>query len=307
MKILHKQISLFTEEQLTASAADFPANHTASQENGSAKRMNATCGHKCYEQYARFNQATSWGKMFMASLIGQEGWYSTRCKLTWKMKGTKSSRLYFQLQAETLRTKDIESFSAHTMLPTPTTQEPTTECELTDSGRRMTADGASSHSLNIGRMAIMGMLPTPVASDTEGGISDPQQISQKNNRFIRTSATTGTEFGAKLRDVAQMLPTPTARDQKTGCKITDPTTARRIKENIMFQLNDLATMGMLPTPMADDSPEKNTGKRKQDGLQKMAYLDTGQTSRLNPLFVAEMMGFPPDWTVLPFQNGQTNQ
>ena len=25
------------------------------------------------------------------------------------------------------------------------------------------------------------------------------------------------------------------------------------------------------------------------------------------LIVGEMMGFPPDWTILPFQNGQTNQ
>jgi hypothetical protein len=28
-------------------------------------------------------------------------------------------------------------------------------------------------------------------------------------------------------------------------------------------------------------------------------------SQLNPLFVAEMMGFPPDWTILPFQSGET--
>lgn len=29
-----------------------------------------------------------------------------------------------------------------------------------------------------------------------------------------------------------------------------------------------------------------------------------KTSQLNPLFVAEMMGFPPDWTELPFLNGE---
>jgi DNA (cytosine-5)-methyltransferase 1 len=34
---------------------------------------------------------------------------------------------------------------------------------------------------------------------------------------------------------------------------------------------------------------------------------TGSNSQLNPLFVAEMMGFPPNWTVLPFQSGETNQ
>jgi DNA (cytosine-5)-methyltransferase 1 len=30
-------------------------------------------------------------------------------------------------------------------------------------------------------------------------------------------------------------------------------------------------------------------------------------SQLNPRFVAEMMGFPTDWTILPFLNGETNQ
>lgn len=27
--------------------------------------------------------------------------------------------------------------------------------------------------------------------------------------------------------------------------------------------------------------------------------------KLQEKFVAEMMGFPPDWTVLPFQNGES--
>jgi hypothetical protein len=54
----------------------------------------------------------------------------------------------------------------------------------------------------------------------EGGISDPRQISQKNNRWIRTSDNTGTQFGAKLRDVVQMLPTPTATASQ-GARSTD--------------------------------------------------------------------------------------
>ncbi len=86
------------------------------------------------------------------------------------------------------------------------------------------------------------MLPTPVASDVEGGVSDPRQIKNKGTRWVRVSDNTSTEFGAKLRDVAQMLP--------------------------------------------------NTD---------------GKTSQLNPLFVEEMMGFPKNWTALPFQNGEKNQ
>jgi ABC-type Fe3+-citrate transport system substrate-binding protein len=67
----------------------------------------------------------------------------------------------------------------------------------------------------------------------------------------------------------------------------------------------LYQQNLLPTPTADDNPQKNTGKRNQDGLQKRAYQTTGKTSQLNPRFVAEMMGFPTDWTILPFQNGET--
>jgi DNA-cytosine methyltransferase len=47
------------------------------------------------------------------------GWYSTRCKLTWKIKGTKYKRIYFQLVARTLHTKENELG----LLPTPTLQD----------------------------------------------------------------------------------------------------------------------------------------------------------------------------------------
>lgn len=37
------------------------------------------------------------------------------------------------------------------------------------------------------------------------------------------------------------------------------------------------------------------------------FHQTGKTSQLNPRFVAEMMGFPPDWLELPFINTDKNQ
>jgi hypothetical protein len=64
------------------------------------------------------------------------------------------------------------------------------------------------------------MLPTPTASDVEGGVSNPNQITQKNGRFVRTSNNTGTEFGAKLRDVVGMLPTPTVMDSANNGDMT---------------------------------------------------------------------------------------
>lgn len=82
-----------------------------------------------------------------------------------------------------------------------------------------------------------------------------------------------------------------------------------------MELNDLAACGMLPTPAARDyqpsvSPQalkRKNGKMRTDALCNLPVVlgehhlqNGGKTSQLNPLFVAEMMGFLPDWTVFPF-------
>lgn len=88
------------------------------------------------------------------------------------------------------------------------------------------------------------------------------------------------------------------------------------------RLNDLMKAGVLPTPAARDyqpsvSPQalkRKNGKMRTDALCNLPVMlgehhsqNGGKTSQLNPLFVAEMMGFPPDWTVLPFQSGGRNR
>ena len=67
---------------------------------------------------------------------------------------------------------------------------------------------------------------------------------------------------------------------------------------------DIVPMPFLPTPTAQEG-EKITGKENQNSLTKMARETTGKTGQLNPRFVAELMGFPTNWTELPFQNGET--
>jgi hypothetical protein len=75
---------------------------------------------------------------------------------------------------------------------------------------------------------------------------------------------------------------------------------------------------MLPTPTATDykgaypptSIDKNPARKNL--LRNIYHLEQdhtydGQTSQLNPRFVAEMMGFPPNWTELPFQSGEESQ
>jgi hypothetical protein len=50
-----------------------------------------------------------------------------------------------------------------------------------------------------------------------------------------------------------------------------------------------------------------TDKWKGDDLGSQINEMLGTRSHLSPQFVMEMMGFPTDWTILPFLNGETNQ
>lgn len=68
---------------------------------------------------------------------------------------------------------------------------------------------------------------------------------------------------------------------------------------------------MLPTPTAscaNAGTEKERPKGQPSRSTELNHLmsqQVGQSSQLNPRFVAEMMGFPPNWTELPFQSGET--
>jgi hypothetical protein len=88
-------------------------------------------------------------------------------------------------------------------------------------------------------------------------------------------------------------------------------------------LSQVLYSGMLPTPNSFDwntaqtkekyqerkDMQKENGVNLQYSLRQMTMdiNPTGTTSQLSPQFVLEMMGFPTDWTELPFLNGETNQ
>jgi len=234
--------------------------------NDLEKKMTATSGRKCLEQYAKFNRPTLWGKMFSASLIGTGDWFSTKCRLTWKLRGTKYNRLYFQLVPSTHRT-DVIGFG---LLPTPAATEGFNsgagEAFVTETGtvRMKNQDGSSSR-LGLEGVLKFQMLPTPTAMDSSGATANMKSTQVKE----------GSMHSVTLSRWANMLPTPTSTsDMKGGCT--------RINE-----------------------------KRQNDTLAHAMHAATngkpGTTSQLNPPFVLEMMGFPPDWTALPFLSGETNQ
>ena len=247
------------KEQLTLFPEDFLANPTARQVSDLEKKITDISGRKCLEQYGKLNHDGLWAKTFSALLIGMKGWSSKRCRLTWNLKGTKYKRMYFQLQVSMHPTKDTE----------------------------------------------LGLLLTPTTVMTD------EHPAKMRDRAKKNGYQNGTKYGSLLSQVkySGLLPTPTTQEPSSECELTE--TGRRKtkdgKDSHSLNIGRMAAMGLLPTPNASDHPGKNTGKRNQDSLPKRIREAGGKTSQLNPRFVAEMMGFPTDWTELPFQNGETNQ
>ena len=279
------------------------ANRTAQPESGSEKKMNAIYGPKCLEQYGKFNHVGLWAKTFSALLIGTGDWYSRRCKLTWKLKGTKYNRLYFQLQASTLPTNGTEFGLLHTkILPTPTTMDmlpPKTdkawEKEMTETrpGRTMPS--------NLRDVPFRtGLLLTPT---TREEVVDLDKFKKRMEKYPN-----GTTMPNLATQVMGLLPTPTLQDARIGPNNIGGSQHRAERGSIA--LADIA-LGLLPTPRAraaggNCSNDRGKGNL-EDKIAEMNTSQTGTTSQLNPRFVLEMMGFPPNWTELPFLNGETNQ
>src|SRR5690606_4628938 len=152
-----QQTSLFTEDRSIFSPGDSLANPTAQQGNEREKKMTATSGRKCLEQFERFNRPGLWARMFAASLIGMGDWYSTKCRLIWKLKATKSHRFYFQLVPSMLPTEE----TGYGLLLTPraTTISETQEQFAARMNSRRKNDRKNGFP-NL-EAQIKGLLPTP--------------------------------------------------------------------------------------------------------------------------------------------------
>ena len=123
----HPTLPLF-EDESTSYREDSPVNRSVLPAKERERTITVTSGRRCLEQLERFNHVGSWAKTFSELLVGMKGWYSSKCVLTWKLKGTKSNRLYFQLAVSTLPTEEIE-FGL--LLPTPQARDYKGQCAKT--------------------------------------------------------------------------------------------------------------------------------------------------------------------------------
>lgn len=100
-----------------------------------------------------------------------------------------------------------------------------------------------------------------------------------------------------------LLPTPTAQDfKRRGPNSKQQGLPEVVRK--MIWLTPRASDGMRANfTMESLRRHKKKNAEKSNLAEQIAHKIGGGTSQLNPLFVEEMMGFPLDWLVSPFQDG----
>ena len=186
-----------------------PASPLVQQESGPGHPTIDISGRRCSESFERLAPPMSWRRTFAASLVGMKGWFSTRCALTWKVKATKSARLYFLLQASTRRTAATESG----LWLTPTTREEPVDLDKFKARMEKYPNGTTMPNLAT---QVQQMLPTPRTAGLLGGSGSRQMMTTAVAQGQFTPQEGEAMIGTKL------LPTPTASDYTGGCTRTDP-------------------------------------------------------------------------------------
>jgi site-specific DNA-cytosine methylase len=109
------------------------------------------------------------------------------------------------------------------------------------------------------------------------------------------------------RERTFLLPTPSLMDIRTDIR-KPKERSKKANKGGCSNLREFVINSMLPTPASTDYKGANSlealNKRRRNPIKNSLrdyFAQTGKTSQLNPLFVGEMMGFPKDYLVLPFQ------
>ena len=293
--------STFLQEVSPVSPSPLPGKERA-------RKMTVTSGLICLGPYVKSGPIGS----LVRTLLASSRWYSPVRRLKWEVNPLYSERVSLYLKDDSnmllkpfaviLNAKDIPSSrylyrlvpSVHLtdgiefgLLPTVTAQ---------DYKRR----GPGSRQQGLPEIIHGMLLPTPVATEIHHAervrkwksmnLSSPhaQIAGEKNPNGL-------TDF----LDFYGILPEPIP--DNTELENTD---GNNLEESI---LQWLAEGQVMPTPTARDwkgAPSlenlKKRGKIPQKNSLPDFFARTGKSFQLNPLFVAEMMGFPPDWTVSPF-------
>ena len=243
------------------------------------RRTAVTSGLTCSVPFTRSGPVG----LLVRTLVASSRWYSPARRLTWNVSPLCSERISLYTasgrntssrpSAVILSVKDIPSSRClFRLVPSVPRTEGTAYGLLpTPMARDYSPRGPNCLQKGLPEIIREMLLPTPTATE----IHHRQRV-ERWKRQGRVSMHE-TEDGEKnpngltdFLDFHGLLPTPTARDWKGA-----PTL-----ENF-----------------------KRKGKNPHQGSLPDFFARAGRSFQLNPLFVAEMMGFPVNWTVLPFLPG----
>ena len=168
---------------------DSPAKPSVKLDYKKAEQTIDGSGMKCLMLLSKSDQDGLLGKMCKALLISKTAWYSDRCKMTWKVKVSKSNVSLFQLQVSVHGTKETE----YGFLPTPNTMDYIDR-------KQMRPSRAATNRKTGYLSEMIKMYPTPRAADIEGGAVKDVKI--KNGHFYRENKK-GERWGVKLREAVR--------------------------------------------------------------------------------------------------------
>ena len=233
-----------------------------------ARRTAVTSGLTCSVPFTRSGPVG----LLVRTLVASSRWYSPARRLTWDVSPLCSERISLY----TVSGRNTSSRPSAVILNVK--DIPSSRClfRLVPSVPR--TEGT-----------VSGLLPTPIASDFK--VRGPGSQQKGLPEIIRE----------------MLLPTPTATEihhwQRVERWKRQGRTSMHETEDGEKNPNGLTDFldfhGLLPTLEHIGRKGKNP---RQGGLPDF-FAQTGRSFQLNPLFVAEMMGFPTSWTVLPFLPG----
>lgn len=232
------------------------------------RRTAVTSGLTCSVPFTRSGPVG----LLVRTLVASSRWYSLARRLTWDVSPLCSERISLY----TVSGRNTSSRPSAVILSVK--DIPSSRClfRLVPSVPR--TEGT-----------VSGLLPTPIASDFK--VRGPGSQQKGLPEIIRE----------------MLLPTPTATEihhwQRVERWKRQGRTSMHETEDGEKNPNGLTDFldfhGLLPTLEHIGRKGKNP---RQGGLPD-SFAQTGRSFQLNPLFVAEMMGFPTSWTVLPFLPG----
>ena len=334
MKTSQKQTSASGAAGSTSSPAAFPASPSVMPGSGEARMMTATSGRICSRQSTQSGPLGSWLKMLLES----QRWSSRARLLRWETKRLCSRRS--TIFTDTDSSKPLPCNASATILRV--TDMTSSRClfRLVPSEPRTDGTGCSS------LQGVLLQTPTAVQIDEPpekmmarakrngykngtkfGSLTSQIKYDPRCATLLPTpNASEGEKYTNKWNPNSQMgqslsamagsglLPTPRA-NKVDDCNLDNPGVANRNKAKLEEEVAKIVQSGLMPTPTAHcynqgtakEHPIVNRDTELNHCIARRVS-DDGIPSRLSPLFIEEMIGFPLMWTALPFlsQSGAPN-